>query len=130
MRDITLNLSQFAIGLGNTDRLTLEASMPFHKAYVKADGESQAAMKLEFVIGYVQGNLKVTAEKAAKIVALKRVERKAGDEKAVNAAAAKFRYHVSRDESSSSKEQDLLANALRAFGKLNAAQKRKFLASV
>lgn len=130
MRDITLNLSQFAIGLGGTDRLTLEASMPFHKAYVKADSESQAAMKLEFVIGYVQGNLKITAEKAAKIVALKRVERKAADEKAVNAAAAKFRYHVSREEGSSSKEIDLLANALRAFGKLTAAQKRKFLASV
>jgi hypothetical protein len=85
MSSITLNLSQFALGLGNADRLTLEASVPFHKAYHKADAEGQAAMQLEFVTSYVQGKLKSTPEKAAKIVALKRVERSAKDELAVNA---------------------------------------------
>jgi len=130
MSTITLNLSQFAFGLGATDRLTLEASTPFHKAYHKADAEGQAAMKLEFVTSYVQGNLNITPEKAAKIVALKRVERNATDEKAVNAAGQKFRYHLVREDGSARAEVDLLAKAVAAYAKLTAAQKRKFMASI
>jgi len=130
MSTITVNLSQFALGLGNADRLTLEASMPFHKAYHKADAEGQAAMQSDFVTSYVQGNRKTTPEKAAKIVALKRVERSAEDEKAVNAASAKFRYHIVRAEGSSRSEVDLLKAAMTAYAKLTAAQKRKFLANI
>ena len=37
---------------------------------------------------------------------------------------------TTRRQSSGSKEVDLVAEALKAYGKLNAAQKRKFLASV
>jgi len=130
MSVITLNLGQFALGLGHSDRLTLEASLPFHRAYVKADADGQKAMKLEFVLGYVQGALNVTAEKAAKLVALTRAERKPVDEKAVNAAGKKFAYHVIRAEESGSIEVDLLKKALTAYGKLTAAQKRKFMAAV
>ena len=130
MSSITLNLSQFALGLGNADRLTLEASVPFHKAYHKADAEGQAAMQLEFVTSYVQGKLKSTPEKAAKIVALKRVERSAKDELAVNAAGAKFRYHLVREVSGARAEIDLLAKAVAAYAKLTPAQKRKFAAQM
>ena len=130
MSTITLNLSQFALGLGATDRMTLDASLPFHKAYHKADAEGQAAMKLEFVTSYVQGNLNITPEKAAKIVELKRAERNAKDEKAVNAAGAKFRYHLVREDGNARAEVDLLAKAVAAYAKLTAAQKRKFLASI
>jgi hypothetical protein len=130
MPSITINLSEFALGLGASDRMTLDASLPFHKAYHKADAEGQAAMQLDFVTSYVQGNLKTTPEKAAKIVALKRVERNATDEKAVNAAGAKFRYHIVRAEGSSRGEVDLLAKAVAAYAKLTAAQKRKFLSQI
>jgi hypothetical protein len=130
MPSITINLSEFALGLGASDRMTLDASLPFHKAYHKADAEGQAAMQLDFVTSYVQGNLKTTPEKAAKIVALKRVERNATDEKAVNAASAKFRYHIVRAEGSSRGEVDLLKAAVAAYAKLTAAQKRKFLSQI
>jgi hypothetical protein len=130
MTSITVNLSQFAFGLGATDRLTLEASTPFHKAYHKADAEGQAAMRTDFVTSYVQGNLKTTPEKAAKIVALTRAERNAKDEKAVNAAGKKFAYHIIRAEGSAKTEVDLLKAAMTAYAKLTAAQKRKFLASI
>ena len=130
MSSITINLSQFALGLGNTDRVTLDASLPFHRAYHKADADGQVAMKLEFVTSFVQGNLNTTPEKAAKIVALKRVERSAKDELAVNAAGAKFRYHLVRAEVSAKTEVDLLAKAVAAYAKLTAAQKRKFMASI
>ena len=130
MSSITINLSQFALGLGNSERITLDASLPFHRAYHKADADGQAAMKLEFVTSFVQGNLNTTPEKAAKIVALKRVERSAKDELAVNAAGAKFRYHLVRAEVSAKTEVDLLAKAVAAYAKLTAAQKRKFMASI
>ena len=130
MSTITVNLPQFALGLGNADRLTLEASMPFHKAYHKADAEGQAAMQSDFVTSYVQGNRKTTPEKAAKIVALTRAERNAKDEKAVNAAGKKFAYHIVRAEGSSRNEVDLLKAAMTAYAKLTAAQKRKFMASI
>jgi hypothetical protein len=130
MSSITVNLSQFALGLGNAERITLEASTPFHKAYHKADDEGQAAMKLEFITSFVQGNLNITPEKAAKIVALKRVERSAKDELAVNAAGAKFRYHLVREVSGARAEIDLLAKAVAAYAKLTPAQKRKFAAQM
>ena len=130
MSSITINLAQFALGLGNTDRVTLDASLPFYKAYHKADKGGQAYMRNEFITSYVQGNLKTTPEEAAKIVALKRVERSAADELAVNAAGAKFRYHLVRKAVSASTEVDLLAQAVAAYGKLNAAQKRKFMSQI
>ena len=125
MSTITLNLSQFALGLGNADRLTLEASLPFHKAYRKADAEGQAAMKLDFLTAYVQGNRKITPEKAAKIVALTRAERNATDEKAANAASAKFRYHIVRTEGSNIKEEEEIPAEL-----LKAAKELAKLANV
>lgn len=130
MSSVTINLSQFALGLGNTDRVTLEASLPFYKAYHKADAEGQAYMRNEFITSFVQGNLNTTPEKAAKIVALKRAERSPADEKAVNAAGKKFSYHVIRDSVSAKTEVDLLAKAVAAYAKLTAAQKRKFMASI
>lgn len=130
MPSITLNLSQFAFGLGATERLTLEASVPFHKAYHKADAEGQAAMKLDFVTSFVQGNLNISPEKAAKIVALKRAERNAKDELAVNAAGKKFAYHVVREAGGARAEVDLLAKAVAAYAKLTPAQKRKFAAQM
>jgi hypothetical protein len=134
MSTITLNLSQFALGLGNADRLTLEASLPFHKAYHKADAEGQAAMRTDFVTSYVQGNLKTTPEKAAKIVALTRAERNAKDEKAVNAAGKKFAYHIVRAEGSNLKEEEEipaeLLKAAKELAKLaNAYKNAKSLAS-
>ena len=87
-------------------------------------------MQLDFVTSYVQGKLKSTPEKAAKIVALKRVERSAKDEKAVNAAGAKFRYHLVREVGGARAEVDLLKAAVSAYAKLSTAQKRKFLASI
>ena len=130
MSSITINLAQFALGLGNAERITLEASVPFHKAYHKADKEGKAYMRNEFITSFVQGNLNTTPEKAAKIVALKRVERSAKDELAVNAAGAKFRYHLVRKAVSASTEVDLLKAAVAAYAKLNAAQKRKFMSQI
>ena len=93
----TYTLTQFAQALGQSERMTLDASKPFHVAYVKAEPAAQKEMREEWVIAYVQGRLDVPASRAAKIVGMTREERTAKNEdweKAVNAAGQKFTYHV------------------------------------
>lgn len=90
-------LNQFAYQLGCHARTTLAHSLIWHKAYVKADDASRTAWRTDFQANFVAGALNVSIEKARAIVALKRTERSAAQEQAVNAASQKFRYHVSRD---------------------------------
>ena len=93
----TITLSSFALALGTAQRLTMLESLPLHKAYVKAGPEIRAEMRVEFIGAYVCGALNVSAAKAAKLLEMKRGERTPDDEKAVNAAGQKFKYHVIRD---------------------------------
>ena len=93
----TYTLTQFAQALGQSERMTLDASKPFHVAYTKAEPAQQKEMRDEWVIAYVQGRLDVPQSRAAKIVGMTREERTAKNEdweKAVNAAGQKFTYHV------------------------------------
>lgn len=93
----TYTLSQFALALGQSERMTLDASKPFHVAYTKAEPAAQKEMREEWVIAYVQGRLDVPTSRAAKIVGMSRDERVAKNEdweKAVNAGGQKFTYHV------------------------------------
>lgn len=100
-------LNQFAWQLGAHDRVTLEHSLQWHKAYVRADKATQAAWRDDFIANYVAGRLSkpatektqavvVTVAQAKKICALTRVERTEPQEKAVNAASKKFAYHIVR----------------------------------
>lgn len=89
-------LNQFAWQLGANLRITLEHSTGWHKAFVRADKATQATWRREFVANFVAGNLDISADKAEKIVSLKRVERTETQEKAVNAASKKFAYHIVR----------------------------------
>jgi hypothetical protein len=102
-----LNLNQFAFKLGETDRLTLNASLTFHTHYAKSSADNRKAQRIDFISGYVQGRLDVTTTEAVRIIELKRTERDVIQERAVNAAGKMFKYHVVRDieESSSKKEQ-------------------------
>jgi len=101
---INVTYSQFAEGVGRTDRMTLEASLAWHKAYVKLDKESQSAWRDDFVLNYVIGKLDTTMTQAKIIYDQTRVERTADHEKAVNAGGAKFRHHISRPEKSDGKK--------------------------
>jgi hypothetical protein len=127
---MTLNLSQFAFGLGSMDRLTLDASLPFHRVFHKATEEQQASMRRDFVTEFVRGNLNVSVERVLEILAEKRSMRNPADELAVNAAGKKFKYHVVREVQGDKKEVDHLAAALRAYAVLTPSQKRKFVAQM
>ena len=106
---VTVTYQQFARGVGATDRITLEASLAWHKEYLTLDAEKQSEWKYDFVLNYVIGRLstdeKEFTHKQAEIVCNKtRVQRTADEEKVVNAGGKKFAFHISRPESSDGKK--------------------------
>ena len=102
----TMNIMQFAHEVGRVDRLTLEASLPFHAAWKKADKEQRAALRLEWYIGYVEGNLRVSHERAERIVDAGKHENCTTQTlRALDRAKAKFSYHVIRPEGRNEKRE-------------------------
>ena len=100
---ITVTYQQFAEGVGRTDRMTLEASLAWHKAYVKLDAEKQSEWKYDFVLNYVIGRMDCSRDQAVVICGKTRVQRTAKQEQAVNAGGKKFSFHISRTEKSDAK---------------------------
>ena len=101
---IVVTYHQFAEGIGRSDRLTLEASLAWHKEYVKLKAEKQAEWKHDFVLNYVIGRMDCTKKQAEAICEKTRVQRTASEEQAVNGGGAKFRFHISRTEKSDGKK--------------------------
>lgn len=103
MSKATVTLSQFAFNLGQADRLTLEASLPFHTAYSKATPEQRAQLKHDWQVGYIMGKAKVDEKAAERILSR---GKGAGVSKAhveaVDKAYSSFRYHVVRTAKSKS----------------------------
>ena len=97
---VIVTYQQFAQGVGASDRITLEASLAWHKEYLTLDKEKQGEWKYDFVLNYVIGRMACTAKQAEIICGKTRVQRTADEEKAVNAGGAKFRFHISRTEAS------------------------------
>jgi hypothetical protein len=101
---IKVTYQQFAQGVGATDRITLEASLAWHKEYVKLNAEKQSEWKQDFVLNYVIGRMDCTTTQAEAICEKTRVQRTADEEKAVNGGGAKFRFHISRTDKSDGKK--------------------------
>jgi hypothetical protein len=98
---VVVTYQQFAEGIGRTDRMTLEASLAWHKQYVKLSAEKQSEWRYDFVLNYVIGRMDCTRKEAEAICEKTRVQRTANEEKVVNAGGKKFSFHISRTESSS-----------------------------
>jgi hypothetical protein len=104
---ITVTYQQFAEGVGRTDRMTLEASLAWHKEYVKLDAEKQSEWKYDFVLNYVIGRMDCSRKQAEIICNKTRTERTANQEKAVNSGSKRFAEHISRTTSRSGKKVDV-----------------------
>ena len=101
---VTVTYQQFAQGVGASDRITLEASLAWHKEYVSLKAETQSEWRYDFILNYVVGRMECTAKQAEIICGKTRVERSADEEKAVNAGSAKFRFHISRTDKADGKK--------------------------
>ena len=93
-------LNQFAWQLGAHARITQAHSLVWHKAYVKATPETQAAWRADFIVHFLRGNLEVTEAQAKAIVGKSRTDRSTAHQNAYRAAEMKFNYHIIRKSSS------------------------------
>lgn len=93
---VVVTYQQFARGVGASDRITLEASLPWHKQYVKLSAEKQSEWRYDFVLNYVIGRLDCTQKQAETICGKTRTERTAEQERAVNCGGKRFADHISR----------------------------------
>ena len=67
------NFTQFAFAVGANDRLTQDASLPFHEEYVANEDKAfRAKMRKDWVVSYLSGNLGISQAKALKIAELTR----------------------------------------------------------
>lgn len=130
----TFTYTQFAYAVGANERLTYEASKVFHEEYMANEDKAfRARMRADWVVSYVAGNLKLSQAKAIKVCKMTRVERNALDKKleqAVNRAGHQFTYHVVRPEDGTSKQADLVKQALALYAKMSGSQKRSFKAQL
>ena len=135
----TFKFNQFASAVGFNDSMTQEASLVFHNEYVKADEPKQAKMRTDWILNYLQGNLAtrnpdqtlkalLPESKAQAIMDTPRTERTKQHQRAYDRARHQFTYHVVRPESTTSKQGDLVAQALALYAKMSGAQKRSFKA--
>ena len=101
---VVVTYQQFAEGIGRTDRMTLEASLAWHKQYVKLAKEKQSEWRYDFVLNYVIGRMDCTRKEAEAICEKTRVQRTAEQEQAVNAGGKKLGFHISRTDKSDGKK--------------------------
>ena len=101
---VVVTYQQFAQGVGASDRITLDASLPWHKQYLKLDADKQSEWRYDFVLNYVIGRLDCTRKEAEAICEKTRVQRTANEEKAVNCGGKRFADHISRTGRTSGKK--------------------------
>ena len=93
---MTLSIQSFAKLLGEVTRKTRDASLPFHKAYVKATPDQRADLRTRWLIGHISGALKLSDEGAERILSQSRTERSTKAQAAYAKASSDFSYHVIR----------------------------------
>lgn len=105
-------MSQFAWQLGAHTRTTRAYSLVWHKAYIKATPETQAAWRADWIAHFLSGNLSdpkkrvvVTVAQAEKIMAKSRTERTTAQQNAYRAAEMKFNYHIVRRDNTDSRTE-------------------------
>lgn len=89
-----LSVNQFAIKVGQADRLTKEATKPYRDAYRKATPEQRVQLERDWITGYLEGNLARTPSQAMAIFNQSRTERSKVEQESYKRGYAKFLDHV------------------------------------
>jgi len=89
-----LSVNQFAIKVGQVDRLTKEATKPYRDAYRKATTEERVKLERDWITGYLEGNLARTPSQAMAIFNQSRTERSKVEQESYKRGYAKFLDHV------------------------------------
>jgi hypothetical protein len=127
--DITYD--QFAFGLGQQDRLTIEESQVWHEQYRKESPQAQAEWAYEWRINYLMGNLGVDSKTADRILSTPKGKRTSEQQKAYMRANSQFGYHIIRKAPSKStvvkQKKVSLDHVVELFEQLSKAEQAKFM---
>jgi hypothetical protein len=120
----TIGIHQFGIVIGTADRTSYTDTAPFRAEYMTGGPQCRVAMKEQFIVGYLMGNLKINEAKAKAVFAKGR----AGS--VANAAAfgrgrSQFTYHVITVKAGGNAKVEV---ELRAITKAQKASTKKFAA--
>ena len=88
----TISFNQFAFNVGEHAKQTREASLPLHKAYVKATPEQQADLRERWILNHLNGQ----GLNGGEILPMPRTKRSKAQQQAYDKARADFAYHVVR----------------------------------
>jgi MoxR-like ATPase len=124
-----ITYDQFAFGIGQQDRLTLEESVIWHKDYLKSDKKDKADYAREWRVNYLMGNLGVSSKEADRILSLTKTKRTDDQQKAYMRANSKFSYHIVRPVPSGVSKQVKVTvdQVVELFEQLSKAEQAKFL---
>ena len=92
----TISIKQFAVNVGYVGRKVREAADPFHAAYVEATPEQRKALRLDWMLGHLEGQGVKNAERV--LSEGKGAGALPENVKAIDRASADFRYMVVRPE--------------------------------
>ena len=93
-----VSIQSFAFLLGDAQRKTRDASLPFHKAYNGADSFQRKDLRDRWMLGHIMGSLAIGETQADRILSQARTERSDKAQNAYAKASADFSYHVIRPE--------------------------------
>jgi hypothetical protein len=128
-----MTIQQFAAKVGKQGRQIRAAAEAFHIAYVGATPEQQADLRRRWMLGHLEGQQVADPERV-----LSRGKGKGASKAnvaAIDRAYSDFRYYVVQPEKAkakpaSSSSMDPVAELLKAYAELTAAQKRRFMAAI
>ena len=126
-----ITYDQFAYGIGQQDRLTLEESIVWHKQYLKESPEARKEWLHEWQQQYLMGNQGISSKEADRILSLPRDKRSKEHQKAYKRANSKFSYHIVRPEdkpSTTVKQKKITVDqVVELFEQLSKAEQAKFM---
>jgi hypothetical protein len=126
--DITYD--QFAFGIGQQDRLTIEESEIWHKQYSSAGKYEQAQWAYEWRVNYLMGNLGVTSKEADRILSTPKGDRTKVQQGAYMRANSQFGYHIIRKTKQATPFKQTkvsLDKVIEMFEQLTKAEQVKFM---
>jgi len=125
-----ITYDQFAFGIGQQDRLTLDESIIWHKQYLTESPEARKEWLHEWQHQYLMGNLGVSSKEADRILSLPRDKRTSEQQKAYKRANSKFSYHIVRPEDmpkAFKQTKVSLDKVIELFEQLSKAEQAKFM---
>ena len=95
---LSISTTAMFLALGQSERLTRDATIGAHKAYAKSTPEQQAQLMHDCIVQYIIGYTECSEKAAERILSQSRDDRTKDAQDAYYKGYSKFRYHIIRPE--------------------------------